>query len=81
VEVPGSRTRYPGAASAARVSWPNGETVMAGPARHGDGGLQHLGEVQSEGGGCAQRQRWRQRDGAVASVRVGRTANGRGGRS
>jgi hypothetical protein len=48
-EAPGSGTRYPGAASAARVSWPNGEAVMAGLARRGDGGLQYLGEVQSEG--------------------------------
>jgi hypothetical protein len=48
-EAPGSGTRYPGAASAARVSWPNGEAVMEGPARCGDGGLQRLGEVQSEG--------------------------------
>jgi hypothetical protein len=66
-EVPGSGTRYPGAASVVRVSWPKGEAVMAGPARRGDGGLQRLGEVQSEG------------EGVVASVRVGRrTANGRG---
>jgi hypothetical protein len=42
-EAPGSGTRYPGAASAARVSWPNGEAVMEGPARCGDGGLQRLG--------------------------------------
>jgi hypothetical protein len=51
-EVPGSGARYLGAASAARVSWPNGEAVMAGPARRGDGGLQRLGEVQSEGEGA-----------------------------
>jgi hypothetical protein len=48
-EAPRSGTRYLGAASAARVSWPNREAVMAGPARRGDGGLQRLGEVQSEG--------------------------------
>jgi hypothetical protein len=34
-----------------------------------------LGEVQSEGAGCARRQRWRRMEGAVGSVR--RTANGR----
>jgi hypothetical protein len=55
-DVGGSRARYPGAASAARVSWPNGEAVMAGPARRGDGGLQRLGEVQSEGDGAPTTQ-------------------------
>jgi hypothetical protein len=51
-DVGGSRAWYPGAASAARVLWPNGEAVMAGPTRRGDGGLQRLGEVQSEGEGA-----------------------------
>jgi hypothetical protein len=50
-EAPGSGTRYPEVASTARVSWPNGEAVMAGPARRGDG-LQRLGKVQSEGEGA-----------------------------
>jgi hypothetical protein len=51
-DAQGSGTRYPGAAGAARVSWPNEEAVMAGPARRGDGELQRLGEVQSEGEGA-----------------------------
>jgi hypothetical protein len=47
---------------------------MAGPARRGDGGLQRLGEVQSEGEG-APTTRWRRREGAVANMR--RIVNGR----
>ncbi|ONM30106.1 hypothetical protein ZEAMMB73_Zm00001d039888 [Zea mays] len=63
----------------ARVSWPNGEAVMAGPARHGDEGLQRLGEVQSEGegapdggGGGEGRERLPARGGEL------RTGGGRG---
>jgi hypothetical protein len=78
VEAPGSGTRYPGATSGTRVSWPNGEAMMAGPVRRGDGTPTSWGGPE-RGGGCARRRRWRRREGAVASVRR-RTANGRGQR-
>jgi hypothetical protein len=86
-EAPRSGTRYPEAASAARVSWPNGEAVMAGPARRGDG-LQRLGKVQSEGegavasGGRERLPAWEEnceREGAEGARLLARTGKGRTG--
>jgi hypothetical protein len=75
-EAPRSGTQDPRATGATRVSWSSGEAVPVGPARHGNGGLRHLGEVQGEGEG-APRGGGGERKRLLACVLLVRTGEGR----